>query len=76
MKKVCLLAVTVLALLPMLAAEVFAAGLHVSAGMRNYPLIIGCVVGGSLVVFLLAMFAMKFKRKPADEEIVEEDEDE
>lgn len=76
MKKVYLLALTVLAALPLLAVQAFAAGGHISAGVRNYPLIIGCVVGGALVVFLLALFAMKHKRKPANTEETEENDDE
>lgn len=74
MKKLYLWAISVLALLPLFATQVCAAGGHVAAGVANYPLIIACVVGGSLVVFLLAMFAMKYKRNtPESEENTEEE---
>lgn len=62
MKKLSLLAVTVLAMLPVLAVQAFATSGHISAGVRNYPLIIACVVGGAFAVFVLALFAMKHKR--------------
>ena len=71
MKKSILLTLT-LALLPIFACNASAAGLHVAAGLPNYRLIIGCVIGGALVIFLLAMFTMKYRRKddkaaPAEE---------
>ena len=64
MKKICLTTLLTLALLPLFGSLANAAGLPVAAGVPNYPLIIACVVGGSLAVFLVAMFAMKYKRKP------------
>ena len=70
MKKMYFTALLSLLLVPLFGLFASAAGLHVGAGLPNYPLIIACVVGGSLAVFLLAMFAMKYKRKGAvqDEE--------
>ena len=52
-----------LCLLPVFGASAFAATGHVDAGMTNYPLIIGCVVGGALVVFLVSALLLKHKRK-------------
>lgn len=65
MKKMYVLSLCAILLLPLFGASASAAGLHIAAGLPNYPLIIACVVGGSLAVFLLAMFAMKYKRKGA-----------
>ena len=65
MKKMYMLSLFAILLLPLFGISASAAGLHIAAGLPNYPLIIACVVGGSLAVFLLAMFAMKYKRKGA-----------
>lgn len=84
MKKMYFISLISLLLLPLFGICGSAAGLHVSAGLPNYPLIIACVVGGSLAVFLLAMFAMKYRRKgdadnaadkPAEETKEEENND-
>ena len=75
MKKMYFISLVSLLLLPLFGICGSAAGLHVSAGLPNYPLIIACVVGGSLAVFLLAMFAMKYRRKgDADSATPESDE--
>lgn len=66
MKKWYFTSLLALLLLPLFGICGSAAGLHVSAGLPNYPLIIACVVGGSLAVFLIALFAMKYRRKGAD----------
>ncbi|MBR2414994.1 MAG: hypothetical protein IKJ63_00855 [Clostridia bacterium] len=63
MKKMYILSLFAILLLPLFGLCASAAGLHIAAGLPNYPLIIACVVGGALAVFLLAMFAMKYKRK-------------
>ena len=63
MKKMYLLSLFAILLLPLFGISASAAGMHIAAGLPNYPLIIACVVGGSLAVFLIAMFAMKYKRK-------------
>lgn len=74
MKKIYILSLVSLLLLPMFGMTANAAGMHIGAGLPNYPLIIACVVGGALAVFLIAMFAMKYKRKTpvADEKQAEE----
>ena len=72
MKKMYFISLISLLLLPVFGLCASAAGMHIAAGVANYPLIIACVVGGSLAVFLLAMFAMKYKRKSADSEAKEE----
>lgn len=57
------LLLTVAALLPVFAANAAAAGLHPAMGLPNYRLIIGCTVGGALVVFVASALILKRKRK-------------
>ena len=71
MKKAILFALA-LAMAPLFGVSASAAGLHVAAGLPNYRLIIGCVIVGALVVFLLAMFTMKYRRKDDKEAPAEE----
>lgn len=76
MKKMYFTSLVSLLLLPLFGICGSAAGMHIAAGLPNYPLIIACVVGGSLAVFLIAMFAMKYRRKtvvPENENKTEEE---
>ncbi len=73
MKKMYILSLFAILLLPLFGISASAAGLHIAAGLPNYPLIIACVVGGALAVFLLAMFAMKYRRKGNSDETAQEE---
>ena len=72
MKKISLFCAFVLCIAPLFSIQAAAASMHIAAGLPNYRLIIGCVIGGALAVFLLAMFTMKYRRKDDKETPAEE----